>query len=217
MWLVVLAASLAAGAGLSDVMSLDPSSASLVDEAPFVLVAFTLAGCGHCAALKPTWQRLGAAFPNRVANVDCDAHRQTLCRDVHSFPTIRAYRAGKMTPYNGKRDLDSLSLLVDKLSGLPVRQASAEGEWISRDAAVVVATAQCSLDMLEAAAEATDRKYYFVQLTTPSDKCQVDVVRNKGAERATWTGGDVSLADFVIQEANPLVSPFDKFVHARSG
>lgn len=84
----------------------------------------TIKGCGHCAALKPAWTELGETEEASIGHIDCDEHRDTLCRDVHSFPTLKTFREGTASPYHGKRSLEALSLFVKKQTGPLVREAT---------------------------------------------------------------------------------------------
>lgn len=209
---------------LSDVVSVTPENAQqILSESSFVFVAFTIRGCGHCSALAPVWSQLATQFRGEkealIAKVDCDEFRDSLCAQIHSFPTIQVRRRGLETPYHGKRQLEDLALFVQKQVGPAVRRVRTDADaarYIQKDAAVVVASAGCDVALLEAACERLRRRFFFVLVEYASDAvCQVEVVRMHGAEREVWDG-QTSLDEFVEQEALPLVSVFDKFVHAQS-
>src|SRR4051812_6610453 len=95
-------------------------------ERGFWFVAFVIKGCGHCAALIPTWQQLANAESPAasIGTVDCDVHKKTLCAGVTSFPTMVWRRDGsEARPYHGQRDLASLRQFVAKQQGTAVREA----------------------------------------------------------------------------------------------
>ncbi len=194
-------------------------------ERGFWFVAFTIAGCGHCSALKPTWYQLAEAeSPGAsIGLVDCDEHRETLCRGVASFPTLVWRRDGsEARPYHGQRDLASLRQFVAKQVGPAVREGGMRSEWEGRSdaqAAVVIASGTgCDRAQFETAAAQLRDRFFFVWLTSePEHACRIEAVRLGGRERAVWSAEEKgSLADFVLREATPLVSPFHKFVHATS-
>ena len=217
MWLVLTFVATIFAFG--NVQDITPTNANIVDESPFVMVAFTIAGCGHCAALKPTWEELAllGIEGGTIASVDCDEHKTTLCGNIFSFPTLRVYRRGEMSAYTGKRTLEALHLFVDKGAGRAVRQVNTEQEhdFSNRDsAAVIVATSACSESKLAAANDATDRQFFFLQQTAAAESYSVELRR--GAEVILWDNVE-SLDAFVTREAHPLVAPYDKFVHSTSG
>lgn len=76
--------------------------------------------CGHCKALKPTWEKLAADFadsPDKlVADVDCTAEGEPLCDQlgVHGFPTLKWGDPLDLQDYNGGREYDDLKKFADE-------------------------------------------------------------------------------------------------------
>ncbi len=185
------------------------------------LVAYTIAGCGHCNALKPTWRALAEAEAGNatVAAVDCDEHKDTLCSSVTSFPTLVWRRdGGEVRPYHGQRDLASLRLFVAKQVGPAVRELGTRAEWVACDVTVVVASGKgCDRAAFDEAADKLRDRFFFVWLDGEEHECRIEVVRLQGEEVAQWSARESgSLAEFVERESTPLVAPFHKFVHATS-
>merc|ERR1711907_4980 len=81
--------------------------------------------CGHCKALKPTWEELSdkVAAKAMVAKVDCDNKaNQGICSEqgVEGFPTLKAFTPGDSTDgnkYEGGRDIASLEDYVNTQMG----------------------------------------------------------------------------------------------------
>ena len=71
-----------------------------------------------------------------IGHIDCDQHRDTLCRDVHSFPTIKTFREGTAAAYHGKRSFEALSLFVKKQTGPLVREAASREEVLVRNSSL---------------------------------------------------------------------------------
>lgn len=108
----------------SSVMHLDTSSfdAIVKDPAKSVLVEFYAPWCGHCKALKPTYEEVARTFEFEdsvvVAAVDATKH-SSLAEEygVSGYPTIKFFPAGEdkeAQPYQGARDGQAF---VDFLNG----------------------------------------------------------------------------------------------------
>ena len=90
-----------------------------------VFVMFFAPWCGHCKALKPTWEELSdkVAAKAMVAKVDCDNKaNQGICSEqgVEGFPTLKAFTPGDSTDgnkYEGGRDIASLEDYVNTQMG----------------------------------------------------------------------------------------------------
>ena len=93
----------------SHVLALD--SESFADTSSGLwMVKFYAPWCGHCKALAPTWEELGAAYqdgPWKIAKVDCTAAGEAACSEqgVSGYPTLKAFVNGEAIDYDGERDL----------------------------------------------------------------------------------------------------------------
>lgn len=87
-------------------------------------VKFYAPWCGHCTAMKPTWENLAKDFKNddtiKIGGVDCDnAGNKALCGKygVQGFPSLKTIVNGKAKAYNGARDGPALKQYITNLKG----------------------------------------------------------------------------------------------------
>lgn len=81
--------------------------------------------CGHCKALKPTWETVSDKVEDKavLAKVDCDnKENQELCQraGVKGYPTLVAYSVGDTDGgdlYEGGRDAKALTSYVEDNMG----------------------------------------------------------------------------------------------------
>lgn len=81
------------------------------------MVKFFQPWCGHCTRMKPDWDKLAdEAHPSVfIADVNC-SDEADLCQEngVQGYPTIKVYKDGEETPYNGGRSFEEMSSFVDE-------------------------------------------------------------------------------------------------------
>ncbi|RMZ89189.1 hypothetical protein DV736_g3584, partial [Chaetothyriales sp. CBS 134916] len=86
-----------------------------------VLIEFYAPWCGHCKALAPNYEELGALyatkadFDSKVTIAKIDATANDVPDEVHGFPTIKLFPAGdKSNPvdYSGPRTIEDLANFV---------------------------------------------------------------------------------------------------------
>ncbi|KAJ8603061.1 hypothetical protein CTAYLR_006655 [Chrysophaeum taylorii] len=109
----------------SNVSVLTTDNFSETVEGKDAMLEFYAPWCGHCQALKPTYKELGDKFATVdsvvVGAMDATANDPPDGYDVSGYPTlIFKDRAGKITPYDGDRDLDSMVSFIKSNAATPI-------------------------------------------------------------------------------------------------
>jgi protein disulfide-isomerase-like protein len=87
-------------------------------------IKFYAPWCGHCKAMKPSWDTLMEEYKDSdsilVADVNCIEGGADLCKKhgVKGFPTVKFGEASNLENYKGGRDLDSLKDFAGTLKPL---------------------------------------------------------------------------------------------------
>ncbi|KAL9599756.1 MAG: hypothetical protein Q9219_003639 [cf. Caloplaca sp. 3 TL-2023] len=90
------------------------------------LVEFFAPWCGHCKNLAPVYEELAQKFDFAndkvvIGKVDADEHKDLGRKfGVQGFPTLKWFdgKSDKPEPYEGGRDLDSLSSFITEKTGI---------------------------------------------------------------------------------------------------
>merc|ERR1719399_721174 len=111
--LLAAAATARAESGGVTVLTDETIDATLKDGKTW-LVEFYAPWCGHCKALAPEWEKLGAKYTESesigVAKLDCTAHKTASTRfGIRGFPTIKVVAEGQVYDYQGQRSVESFS------------------------------------------------------------------------------------------------------------
>lgn len=92
------------------------SYAALMSSGKNGMVKFYQPWCGHCTSMKPAWDEASAAAHSSVflADVNC-SDEEDLCKEigVSGYPTIKVYKDGEVTDYNGGRSVEELSTYAE--------------------------------------------------------------------------------------------------------
>lgn len=97
-----------------------------LDSQDLILVKFYAPWCGHCKRLAPEYEeaatRLAGDDPAvPLAKVDCtnESGGKDICGsvDVQGYPTVKIFRNGQASEYDGGRDADSIVKKMRSLAG----------------------------------------------------------------------------------------------------
>ncbi|KIY49249.1 disulfide isomerase [Fistulina hepatica ATCC 64428] len=179
-------AAVALAADVSDVISLTASTFEpIVNPESLMLVEFFAPWCGHCKNLAPHYEEAATALREhniKLAKVDC-VDQADLCsaQDVGGYPTLKVFRNGASTEYNGPRKADGIISYMKK-QALPavsdVNPANHE-QFKKEDNIVVIAYAKSQAEdpipAFRAFAE-EHRDDYLFGLVTDEDLTALDGV-----------------------------------------
>jgi protein disulfide isomerase len=103
------------------------------DPSKDVFVEFYAPWCGHCKKLAPVWDELAETLSGvehvKIAKIDATANNLPKNVNVKGYPTLIFYptnNKGEGVPYNGERDLESLTKFVIEQSTKPVKISKEE-------------------------------------------------------------------------------------------
>jgi protein disulfide-isomerase A1 len=172
-------ASLVLGETASDVIKLTSATfEESVSNNPLMLIEFFAPWCGHCKALAPHYEEAATALKEKnivLASVDC-VDEADLCqaKEVQGYPTLKVYKNGTPTEYNGPRKADGIISYMVKQSLPAVSEVTAENHEEFKKADKLVVVAYLSTSTSEPAPEfskaaESHREEYLFGLTTDEE------------------------------------------------
>jgi thiol-disulfide isomerase/thioredoxin len=92
----------------------------IIKTSPNITILFYWNMCGHCTALKPTWDKVCNKYKKdnncNILNVELAEIKNLKAnykKGVNGFPTIAKYKNGKkIGEYNGERTLKDINKFV---------------------------------------------------------------------------------------------------------
>lgn len=95
----------------------------MVEENDYVMVEFYAPWCGHCKELAPEYAAAAATLaeqgsPVKLVKVDATEHTEAAEKyGVQGYPTIKWFKEGKDTEFNGGRTADEIVQWITKKTG----------------------------------------------------------------------------------------------------
>lgn len=95
---------------------------------------FCLLGCGHCKSLAPEYAAAATALlehdpPIYLGKLDATVHGEVSSKfDVRGYPTLKIFRNGKVSDYNGPRKTDGIISYMKKQVGPAARPITNDAE-----------------------------------------------------------------------------------------
>jgi len=141
-----------------------------VDSNEFLLVEFYAPWCGHCKSLAPEYAKAATALaekdsPIKLGKVDATEHSKIAEQfEVRGYPTMKFFKAGKDTEYNGGRTAETIVSWLEKKTG-PAARALASVE----EAAAFIADNSIAVIGFFEDAESDDAKAFLAAAAALDD------------------------------------------------
>jgi len=204
-----------------------------IKENPLILVEFYAPWCGHCKQLAPEYakaaEKLAAAnSPVKLAKVDATEAKELGTRfAIQGFPTLKFFRDGKPSEYNGGRTESEIVSWLSKKSGPAAKDLAttedldhmkeandvfALGVFASADSAAAKAFLSVANDVDSMSFAITTSAAVKSSLAVTGDAVLViktfDDLRNDMAVTASTTSEEI--AAFTGKMSVPLIQTFSQ-------
>lgn len=194
------------------VLVLDDSNWAEAQEAnPEMLVEFYAPWCGHCKKLAPEWEKAAEKLTSadssiKLAKVDATEAKSLATQyEIKGFPTIKFFRHGKVTDYNGGRTEGDIVKWVNKKAGPAYITVTTEDE-LNKLKETKDAFALGVFDNLDSA-----NAKGFIELAAGDDETVYAVTTEASLKSALSTSGDaiIVLKNFDDGRKDMPITKFD--------
>jgi len=214
---------------------------STVNNADIILVEFYTPWCGHCKHLAPEYGKAAETLstndpPIPLAKVDATVESELASRfGVRGYPTLKVFRHGNPTDYNGPREHKGIVSYMQKQVGASAKPIADVGEfkkfvedgYDKRDISIVGFFPQKSGDAYQNFIKTADSLRDNFRFAEVNDKTvaseqgysgEAIVVFKDFDDKRNVYGGSQSvtaLTDWIYEKSLPLVGEFNKDNEAR--
>jgi protein disulfide-isomerase A1 len=195
----------------------------------FKLIAFSSFRCGHCKSLAPEYAKAAKALANapvKLAKVDATANNAIATQfEIRGFPTLKFFKNGKPSEYNGGRTESEIVSWLNKKIGPAATTVKTEEELLnlqeSNDVVILGAFSSADSEAAKTFLNAASGDEVHVYAVTYDDAVKtklgvstdsVVLLKSFDELRADLTVSSETNADaitsFVTANASPLVQEF---------
>merc|ERR1712051_152508 len=184
---------------------------AVIAENEYVLVEFYAPWCGHCKSLAPEYAKAAGVLaekdsPIKLGKVDATEEGPLAEKfEVRGYPTLKFFKNGKPTEYNGGRTSDTIVTWVEKKTGPAAVALAADAEGEAAKALLEVAGGNDDLKFALGTADIAAE--YKVEGDAIVLFKKFDEGRNDLTEGLTDVEG---ITKFVASSALPLVVEFNQ-------
>lgn len=200
----------------------DDNFDAAIKEYNNILVEFYAPWCGHCKSLAPEYAKAAQALadsPVKLAKVDATAHNDVAQKfQVRGFPTLKFFKNGKASDYNGGRTEKEIVSWLEKKTGPVFHTLSSEAdlEKLQESNDVFAVGVFASLDSAEAkafvAAAEADELHVYALTTDAEVKSKLAAADNTVVVLKTFD----DLRNELTVTADAQADAISKFVAAKS-
>ncbi|KAF2155386.1 disulfide-isomerase [Myriangium duriaei CBS 260.36] len=167
----------------------------VLDDDKDVLVEFYAPWCGHCKALAPKYEELGALYgkKDKIVIAKVDATANDVPDEIQGFPTIKLFPAGKKkapVDYQGSRTVEDLAEFIRDhgtygVDGLKNKKSAVDDEDIAKATEGMPQQAMAASEKAKDSAEsATEKAKETAEAATESAKTGAAKVAEKAKDAA---------------------------------
>jgi protein disulfide-isomerase A1 len=198
----------------------DSNFDAVIAENDIILVEFYAPWCGHCKSLAPEYASAAKTLaalnpPINIAKLDATAHEKAAKKfDIKGFPTLKLFKSGSDSSYEGGRTAADIVSFMKKKSG-PVVKIITDVDAFKTEAKVVVvghfaSESSAEFKAFSAAADALDDAPFGAVIGGSSNSVTVYKDFDEGVAEYSGAFEKAEILAFVGGNRLPTVIPFNQ-------
>eukprot|EP01121_Diplochlamys_sp_Union-15-3_P009074 TRINITY_DN244_c0_g1_i3.p1 TRINITY_DN244_c0_g1~~TRINITY_DN244_c0_g1_i3.p1 ORF type:complete len:481 (+),score=137.42 TRINITY_DN244_c0_g1_i3:81-1523(+) len=218
----------------SDVLVLTADNyEEVINGNEFVLVEFYAPWCGHCKRLEPEYEKAAKELKEegsaiKLAKVDATIESELASsHGIQGYPTLKFYRNGQASKYDGPREAAGIKTWLKKKSGPPASDLQSKEDidkFVSVGSRVIgfFATGE-SQDFLSAATSEALEDFEFGIVSDASLAAEVGasvpsirVITEDNHFDSANVASVQDIIDFVVSKGYPLIGEFGQALFQRA-